>query len=114
MHEPHIATAPSWPVTIHIAGDYLDARRVCREFCDKVGLCVTVHSVDYVYTGDTERGVRVGLINYPRFPKTPGQIEEQAYFLAMMLRERLGQESFSIETPQETTWFSWREQDVRK
>ncbi|QIG69156.1 hypothetical protein EVB78_122 [Rhizobium phage RHph_N1_15] len=114
MHEPHIAHAPSWPVTIHIAGDLQTAKQVCRQFCDRVGLCVTVTETDYIFTGGSEAGVRVGLINYPRFPKKRDEIEEQAFFLASMLRERLGQESFTIEAPDRTTWFSWRAQDVRK
>jgi hypothetical protein len=111
---PHIAKAPSWPVTIHIAGPYAEARRICREFCDKVGLCVTVLPVDYIYTRGNEPGVRVGLINYPRFPKKRKEIEALAFKLAMSLKNDLDQESFSIETLEETVWFSWRDQDVAK
>jgi hypothetical protein len=108
---PRITTAKSWPVTIHIAGDYHVARSIARKFCDEEGLCVTVSQTVYVYTGGQEEGVRVGLINYPRFPKRPSEIEFTALRLADRLREGLHQESFSIETPAETTWFSWREED---
>lgn len=114
MTVPHIAKAPSWPVTIHIAGEPHTARHICQKFCDKEGLCVTVTRTDYVYTNGREEGVRVGLINYPRFPKTEKEIEGIAFKLAMCLKNGLDQQSFSLETPKETIWFSWRDQDAGK
>jgi hypothetical protein len=54
----------------------------------------------------------IGLINYPRFPSDPTKIEARAIELGMRLREGLGQESFSVQTPTTTTWFSWRKEDV--
>lgn len=59
-------SAPSCPVSIFIAGDFDEARDLCRAFCDEEGLCVTVTPTTYVYTGGEEDGVIVGLINYPR------------------------------------------------
>lgn len=106
-----IETAPSWPVSIFIAGEQIDAERICSDFCDEVGLCVTVTATEYIYTGGWESGVTVGFINYPRFPKEAGEIEQRALELAQRLREGLGQESFSIQTPDETTWYSWRAAD---
>ena len=103
--------APSFPVSIFIAGDPGEARRICRQFCDEEGLCVTVTPTTYVYTGGEEAGVIVGLINYPRFSAGPRAIETKARSLGMLLKAELGQESFSIQTPTETTWFSWREAD---
>ncbi|TDW20492.1 hypothetical protein EV128_125122 [Rhizobium azibense] len=114
MQKPHFAKATSHPVTIHIAGDPIAARRICQEFCDAAGLCVTVIDADYIYTGGNEVGVRVGLINYPRFPKERWEIDSLAFALASKLREELSQESFTIETPLETKWFSWRKQDLAK
>lgn len=98
----------SYPVSIFIAGDEKLARIVCREFCDKEGLCVTVTPTSYVYTGGEEAGVIVGLINYPRFPAAPGMIFATAKALAEELCQKLGQESFSIQTPDATFWTSWR------
>ncbi len=40
--------------------------------------------------------VRVGLINYPRFPSTPEAIFERAVALADLLRDRLCQHSYSV------------------
>lgn len=102
--------APSYPITIHIAGDGGEARRVCRQYCQDVGFCVTVRDVDYIYTDgpDADPGVAVGLINYPRFPMTPQQLWRHAEALAERLRVELEQQSYSIEAPNETRWVSYR------
>ena len=106
--EPSVQITASHPVSLYVAGDYDTAEAVCREFCDQVGFCVTVTPTSYVYRGGTERGVIVGLINYPRFPAQPDQIEAKAIALGLVLREALGQESFTIERLGETKFYSWR------
>jgi len=100
----------SYPVTIFIAGDASVAKNICREFCDDVGLCVTVTSTTYIYTGGEEDGVIVGLINYPRFPSKPEDIVEKAELLARKLLTGLKQQSYSIQTTDKTTLLSWREE----
>jgi hypothetical protein len=102
--------APSYPVSIFIAGEAYEAVSACLAYCE-VGLCVTVTETRYVYTGDEEFGVIVGLINYPRFPKTPDEIWAHAEALAETLRLYLGQESYTIQAPDKTVWYSWREAD---
>lgn len=96
-------------VKIYIAGDLRKAKRVCREFCDEVGLCVTVSSTTYVYTGGEEKGVVIGFINYPRFPSNEMDIFGTAMALGYKLREELDQESFSVVSPRVTRWVSFRE-----
>jgi ferredoxin len=103
--------ARSCPVSIFIAGDAAQALETCRDYCDDVGYCVTVTPTTYVYRDGQEAGVVVGLINYPRFPADLVHIEEKAIDLGMRLRDDLGQESFSVQTPATTTWFSWRAAD---
>ncbi len=103
--------APSCPVSIFIAGDHDKALGICLAYCDAVGLCVTVTQTTYVYTGGAEAGVIVGLINYPRFPSDLPHIEAKAVELATLLKDKLGQGSFSVQTPTTTTWFSWRDAD---
>lgn len=107
---PLVMVCPSYPVSIFIAGDHAKASRLCRAHCDAVGLCVTVTPTEYVYTDGQEAGVIVGLINYARFPAEPAAIDEQALTLAELLRVELGQQSFTIETPTESRFYSWREQ----
>lgn len=102
----------SFNATIFIAGDYAKALQVCQAHCDEVGLCVTVEPTTYVYTGGAEAGVRVGLINYPRFAAMPWDIYQKAKALALKLLEELEQESLTIVDSDVTTWFSRRPADV--
>lgn len=95
--------------TIFMAGPVELAKQVCREFCFEVGLCVTVEPTLYVYTGGEESGFRIGLINYPRFPSTAGEIQEKAEALADRLRGRLCQHSYTIMTPTGTHWRTRRQ-----
>lgn len=99
----------SYPVQIWIAGDVERAHQSCREFCDSVGLCVTVTPTDYIYTGGIEGGVVIGLINYGRFPSEPREIFARAKELAIKLIADLGQESASIQASDKTLWISFRE-----
>jgi hypothetical protein len=102
--------APTFTASIYIAGDPDHARRICAAHCYEIGLCVTVEALDFVYTGGQERGVRVGLINYPRFPTTPKALKTTAEALALVLIDLLYQTSCSIVFPDETVWLSRREE----
>jgi len=97
-----------YPVSIFIAGDAQDAERICRAYCNEIGLCVTVTPTNYIYTGGNQTGVIVGLINYPRFPAEPREIWAKAEALAHKLREGLFQESFTIQALDRTAFYSWR------
>jgi hypothetical protein len=105
-----IKSAPSFYANIWIAGDHAQAVQACRQFCLNVPLCVTVTPTTFVYVGGAEDGVCVRLINYPRFPKEPAEIQETATALAEHLRSALCQHSYSIEYPHETVWDTKREQ----
>jgi hypothetical protein len=104
-----IKNAPSFYANIWIGGDHARAVQACREFCMTVLLCVTVTPTTFVYVGGVEEGVCVRLINYPRFPKEPAELQETATALAEFLRSALCQHSYTIEGPTETEWNSKRE-----
>lgn len=99
----------SYPVAIYIAGDIATAKQTCRQWCMERGDCVTIEPLDYIYTGGMETGVRVRWINYPKFPRSPGEILTRAKALAELLMVDMCQHSFSIETPETTYWRSRRE-----
>lgn len=103
-----IKIASTVRIDIFIAGDIEQAKQVCREFCMSDGECVTVEPVDYIYTGGEESGVRVGFINYPRYPRTAAELLDKAERLAEQLMVRLCQHSYSIVAPGTTTWHSRR------
>lgn len=111
--EPLIKTEPSISYTIFIAGDYDKAVAISQEYCNQEGFCVTVTPTKYVYSFGQESGVIIGIINYPRFPKTLMQLRKNAIDLANLLRTELNQESFTIYGPEKTEWFSYREQDIK-
>jgi hypothetical protein len=102
-------SCPTFSVLIHMAGDLASAQAVCREFCFRVGLCVTVTPATYIYTGGEEEGFTVRLINYPRFPKEPSELLVTARALAELLRTRLFQHSYTIESPMGMEWSTSRE-----
>lgn len=113
MSNPKIKKVKSFPVNIFIAGDYQLAEKICQQYCDEIGYCVTVTPTNYVYKGGQEAGVIIGLINYPRFPVSRrDEIMKHAVNLGKLLRERLNQQSFSIQNSAHTIWYSWREQDL--
>lgn len=95
---------------IYIAGDLNVARKVCREYCMAVGLCVTIENIEFIYTGGSELGIKIGLINYPRFPDTIDNIRSKANVLAEILRKELCQHSYSIVDTEKTNWLSNRAQ----
>jgi len=101
-------SCPAYLVSIFMAGEIDLAKQLCREFCDKEGLCVTVTPTTYIYTNGSEEGFIVGLINYPRFPADADSIFATASALAEHLRQMLGQESYTIQTPDAAFWTSYR------
>lgn len=101
-------TAPAQTFRIWIAGDYDRARQIVRDFCSAQGACFALQRTDYLYSGGEERGVCVVLINYPRFPKTPQELEQRAEKLADTLLAGLGQSSYTIEGPHSMCWVSRR------
>jgi len=103
---------PSYPVSIFIAGRASDIEDQCRTYCDEVGLCVTCTPTCFVYTHGEEEGYIVGLINYPRFPSTPEDIWAHAETLAERLRVEASQDSYTIQAPDKTVWFSHRTDDA--
>ncbi len=108
IEAPVIRTCPAYPVLIYMAGDIAKAREVCRSFCDDVGFCITLTPTEYIYTHGQEAGFAVGIINYARFPVDAVELEAKAEELANQLRERLSQESYTIQTATRSTWHSWR------
>lgn len=106
---PIVKTAPTWTVTIHMAGDIALAGQIIQRHAIDFPMCVTLTPASFIYTGGREEGFVVGFINYPRFPADDVRhIGEKAYALAGRLMHELGQHSFSIVTPEETTWYSRR------
>ena len=103
----------SYNVTVYVAGDIQTARDSLRRQCFENGLCVTVTPTTFVYTAGAEEGVAVGLVNYPRFPKSPDEIRERAKVVAVRLMTDLHQWSALVVGPDETLWLTRRPDDSK-
>ena len=101
----------TYTASVYVSGPQQDVERICREFVMR-GLCVTVEPVEFIYTGGQERGVRVGLINYPRFPSTREEIKATAEELAEALVVGLHQHSGIVVATDLTAWLTRREQNA--
>lgn len=73
-----------------------DAEKICQEFVDNKGQCVTVTATEFIYTKGKESGAAIGFINYPRFPSDSMQIKADAMSLAKELLVRLRQRRVSV------------------
>lgn len=102
-----IKESPAYAVTIFVAGNNVSlVEEICQKYCDDVGLCVTVDMTLYVYTGAKEFGLKIGLINYARFPDTPQAIWAKAEELAEQLRLGLRQRSYTIQDSVKSVFYS--------
>jgi hypothetical protein len=85
-----------------------EAENILHEYCDEVGLCVTITPTKFIYTRDDvssdgyEDGCEIGLINYPRFPSDPSSILKDAIQIAEEFLKRFNQYRISILTPSGT------------
>lgn len=73
----------------------------CQHFCNGVKLGVTITETEFVYVDGNEPGAIIGIINYPRFPKSEEEIKKIAIELAKVLMNEFKQIRVSIECPDE-------------
>jgi hypothetical protein len=73
-----------------------DAEDICQDFCNEVGLGLTLKENEFIYKNGYEAGVEIGLINYPRFPKSNQDILLLSLELASILKERFNQHRVSV------------------
>jgi ferredoxin len=73
-----------------------EAHKIAQDYCDKVGLCVSVTPTNYIYTNGNEDGCCVGLINYPRFLEKRKTITKRAIDLARLLMNAFSQMKVTI------------------
>lgn len=93
---------------IYMSGPIEVAKQVIRKDCLRQGLCVTVEPTTFIYTGGEEAGFVVGLVNYPRFPSEPADLEARARDLMGQLLDATFQHSAMLMTPTTTEWVSKR------
>jgi hypothetical protein len=75
---------------------------LCQDYCNSIGLCVTVTPTKFIYKNGEEDGVIIGLINYPRFPAMNEEIQNTAYDIAIKFLKSFNQLKVSVEFPEKT------------
>ena len=70
----------------------------CQRYCNDVGLGLSFTETIYIYTNGQEPGFIIGLINYPRFPKSEFELLHHAEEIAKELIVIAKQERLSIVT----------------
>lgn len=104
-------TELTYNIKIYLAGDIEIIKQTCRQYCHKIGLCITINPTLFIYTGGEEYGVEIGMINYPKFPDTNTNLLNKAKELATLCRESAYQDSYLILTSDTTIWNSLREKN---
>lgn len=74
----------------------------CEDYCKEFERCVTITPTHFVYINGSEPGVIIGLINYPRHPKTSEEIHRLALVLAGALANKFNQMRVTVVFPDET------------
>lgn len=80
-------------------------RSICDKHINESKNCVTITPTEFRYVAGNEPGVIVGLINYPRFPRTRKEIRKRAFALAEILMTELGQFRVTVTTPYKSYMF---------
>lgn len=106
------STEPTFTARIYLSGPIEVAKQLIRAHVMAEPLCVTVEPTTFIYTGGEEAGYVVGLLNYPRFPKSPDYVRQRAMLLAELLMTGTYQRSALVVTPTETHWIRTSERDT--
>ena len=106
----NVRSVATCQIKLYLSGPIDVAKQIIREFC-MVGLCVTIEPTQFIYTGGEESGYVVGLLNYPRFPDTPENLEARARELSEKLLKGTFQTSALMVSNNLTTWITTREVD---
>ncbi|HBO9153605.1 hypothetical protein [Pseudomonas aeruginosa] len=102
--------AETYWIKLYLSGPIEIAKNIIRQECLREGLCITIDPTTFIYTGGEETGYTVGIVNYPRFPTSPDDLEDRARQLMHLLLEGTYQHSALMMTPTATEWVSIRPQ----
>lgn len=97
---------PTYQIKIYLSGEIEVAKQVIRKHLLTNPLCVTIEPTTFLYVGGEEQGYVVGLLNYPRFPTAPNELNVRANMLAELLLVKTFQRSALIVKPELTTWIT--------
>jgi len=95
-----------------------EAYKIAQEYCNKIGLCVTVTPTKFIYSQSVatphgfDDGCFVELIAYPRFPSSKYDIVKDAIALTKIFIKEFNQNRVSIITSDQT--YLIEKSDIKK
>ena len=98
---------PTYQIKIYLSGSIEVAKQVIRKHLLEHPLCVTIEPTTFIYVGGEEAGYVVGLLNYPRFPSAPNELNVRADVLAELLLKKTFQRSALVVKPETTRWITF-------
>lgn len=102
-------TEKTYRCNIYASGPIAEAESICRQYCKDIGLCITINSTKFIYSYGEEQGYVIGVINYPRFPKSNDKVWDISVSLAKILMDRTQQGSILVESHDQTEWLTVRD-----
>ena len=103
-------TAVTHSFSLYVTGEGIE--EAVQDYCNEMGLCVTVTKTNYIFTGGSEEGYIIGLINYPRFPTKEWELKRIATNLGVYLIGRCNPNgSFTLQGDRMTEFWSNRPGD---
>ncbi|MDP2672885.1 MAG: hypothetical protein Q8O84_03680 [Nanoarchaeota archaeon] len=79
-----------------------EVKNLLQDYVDETSFCVTITPTTFIYKNGRENGAIIGLINYPRFPKTKKEIKQRAEEIANLCKDKYKQKRVSIEYQNKT------------
>jgi len=73
-----------------------EVENIIQQYCDHVGLCVTITPTKFIYKDGFEDGCFICLIQYPRFPTKEDYIKDTAINIAKIFLKKFKQLRISI------------------
>lgn len=83
---------------IMVAG-YIKRYKETQTIVDEIvneGYCLSITKTEFRYLNGFEPGIIIGLVKYPRYPKTNKEILEKAIEIAKIFKEKFQQERITI------------------
>lgn len=105
-----VTTCNPWTVTLYIGGCIVTAKAFLAKLSADAGACWSVEPTEFVYSGGREQGMIVRDINYARYPRDPGPVEDRTTELGIMLMRELGQGSCSVVGPLSSRYLTRRKE----
>ncbi len=92
----YISMSPGYASEAYYSKEYVE--ELIGEYVNEHMFAVNLQDTKFIYPGGSEDGLKIGLIQYPRFPATEETILQNAIKLAEHLMSKLNQFRCTVQT----------------